>query len=407
MMYIMNVFEDNPIRYIKMQVAAILSKHLSKVMHKTRLITLSLLVESLFHAKFFSLTGLGRALKTETQERSAIRRVDRFIGNKLLQQDRLAIYCVICGLIVGSSQRPIIIVDWSTIPNQKANVLRAAMVTSGRGLTLYEEVHPEKKYTNPKVHIRFLMKLKSMLDNDVKPIIISDAGFGTPWFKALQDLGWEYIGRIRGNKYYRLQNGVTWSPITSLHKDATATPTFLGEIELCKEHGFKTRLYRYKGKALGRKNKTKRGTIKQTNQSKKQAKANKEPWLLVSSLHINSKTAKKVVEIYSLRMQIEEGFRDLKSTKYGFGFEHVNTRHIYRLNVFFLIAMLAAFLAWVIGWLAEKVNLQGQYQANSTKIKRVLSLFYLGYRIILRAKDKMKYIVIQEVIENFPVFSNA
>jgi hypothetical protein len=390
-----------------MQVAAILSKHLSKVMHKTRLITLSLLVESLFHAKFFSLTGLGRALKTESQERSAIRRVDRFFGNKRLQQDRLAIYRVICRLMVGSSQRPIVIVDWSTIPNKKDNVLRAALVTSGRALTLYEEVHPEKKYTNSKVHIRFLMKLKSMLDDGVKPIIISDAGFGTPWFKAVQGLGWDYVGRIRGNKYYRLQNSVTWAPITSLHKDATATPTLLGEIELCKEHGFKTTLYRYKGKALGRKSKTKRGKIKQTNQSKKHAKANKEPWLLVSSLLINSKTAKKVVEIYSLRMQIEEGFRDLKSTKYGFGFEHVNTRHIYRLNVFFLIAMLAAFLAWVIGWLAEKVNLQAQYQANSTKIKRILSLFYLGCRIILRGKDKMKSIVIQTVIENFPNFSGA
>ena len=96
-----------------------------------------------------------------------------------------------------------------------------------------------------------------------------------------------------------------------------------------------------------------------------------------------------------------------KSTKYGFGFEHVNTRHIYRLNVFFLIAMLASFLAWVIGWLGEKVNLQAQYQANSTKKRRVLSLFYLGYRIILRVKDRMKNIVIQTVIENFPDFSEA
>ena len=390
-----------------MQVAAILSKHLSKVMHKTRLITLSLLVESLFHAKFFSLTGLGRVLKTEAQERSAIRRVDRFFGNKRLQKDRLPIYGVICRLSVGSSQRPVIIVDWSTIPNKKDNVLRAALVTSGRALTLYEEIHPEKKYTNSKVHIRFLMKLKAMLRDGVKPIITTDAGFGTPWFKAVQDLGWDYVGRIRGNKYYRLQNSATWVPITSLHKDATETPTLLGEIELCKEHAFKTTLYRYKGKALGRKNKTKRGKIKQTNQSKKHAKANKEPWLLVSSLPLNSKVAQKVVKIYSFRMQIEEGFRDLKSTKYGFGFEHVNTRHIYRLNVFFLIAMLAAFLAWVIGWLAEKVNLQAQYQANSTKIKRVLSLFYLGYRIILRVKDKMKRVLIQEVIDNFPIFSEV
>ena len=101
---------------------------------------------------------------------------------------------------------------------------------------------------------------------------------------------------------------------------------------------------------------------------------------------------------------LEEGFRDLKSTKYGFGFEHVNTVHIYRLNVFFLIAMLAAFLAWVIGFLAESQNLQTQYQANSTRNRRVLSLFYLGYRIILRGKNYMKKIPIQSLIDNFPNF---
>ena len=387
-----------------MQVNDILSKHLSKVMHKTRLTTLSLLVGSLFHAKFFSLTGLGRALVTLAQERSAIRRVDRFFGNKRIQKDRLTIYSTICRLVVGSIMRPLIIVDWSTIPNQSHNVLRAALVTTGRALTLYEEVHPEKKYANPKVHIRFLNKLHLMLNEGVKPIIISDAGFHTPWFKAVQELGWDYVGRIRGNKYYCKESDTSWSPISSLYKDATSTPTCLGEIKLCKDHGFETTLYRYKGKKSGRKNKTKRGNVKQNGQSKKHAKANKEPWLLVSSLSLNSHSAKKIVTIYSSRMQIEEGFRDLKSTKYGFGFEHVNTRHIYRLNVFFLIAMLAAFLAWVTGWIAEKLNLQAQYQANSIKHTRILSLFYLGYRIIIRTRHEIENVVIHEVIDNFPNF---
>lgn len=387
-----------------MQVSAILSKYLTKVMHKSRFKTLCVLVESLFGAKFFSLTGLGRSLITEAQERSAIRRVDRFFGNKNLQKERLSIYATLCRLIVGGSIRPLIIVDWSTIPNQTHNVLRAALVTSGRAMTLYEELHPEKKYTNPKVHIRFLMKLRSMLPKEAKPILITDSGFSTPWFKAVDALGWDYVGRIRGNKYYRMQHETLWSSIKSLHPDATDTPTLLGTIELCKDHEYKTTLYRYKGKPLGRKNKTKRGTVKQTNQSKKHAKANKEPWLLVSSLPITSHSAKKIVKIYSVRMQIEEGFRDLKSTKYGFGFEHVNTRHIYRLNIFFLIAMLAAFLAWMAGWIAEKSNLQRQYQANSVTTSRILSLFYLGCRVINRGKVKINPLEIQEVIDNFPVF---
>jgi hypothetical protein len=390
-----------------MQVLSILTKHLSKVMHKTRLKTLSLMVESLFHTKFFSLTRLGRALKTDTQERSAIRRVDRFLGNKRLQSDRLEIYGVMCRLLIGSNQRPFIIVDWSTIPNKKEHVLRAALVTSGRALTLYEEVHPEKKYANPKLHLRFLMKLKSMLNEGVQPVIITDAGFHTPWFKAVQGLGWDYVGRIRGNKYYRLMGMTKWTAISSLHKDATTTPTSLGEIELCKEHGYRTNLYHYKAKKMDRRAKTKRGNVKQNSQSKKHSKANKEPWILVSNLPKNRQIAKNVIKIYAFRMQIEEGFRDLKSTKYGFGFEHVHTRHIYRLNVFLLIAMLATFLAWIMGWLAEKINLQTQYQSNSTQKKRVLSLFYLGYRIIVREKDKIKIMIIQQVIEKFPTFNKA
>ncbi len=62
-------------------------------------------------------TGLGRALKTEAQERSCIRRVDRFLCNKRVQKDRVEIYKTICRLIVGLSLWPLIIVDWSTIPD--------------------------------------------------------------------------------------------------------------------------------------------------------------------------------------------------------------------------------------------------------------------------------------------------
>ena len=99
--------------------------------------------------------------------------------------------------------------------------------------------------------------------------------------------------------------------------DATRAPTFLGDIELCKDSCFFTKLYRFKSKIVGRKARTKRGNIKQSAQSLKHAKGNKEPWLLVGMLSESSKIAEKIVKIYTRRMQIEEGFRDLKSTKYG------------------------------------------------------------------------------------------
>jgi hypothetical protein len=162
--------------------------------------------------------------------------------------------------------------------------LRAALVTTGTALTLYEEVHPEKKLTSPKVHARFLLKLQAILPEGVTPIIITDAGFHSLWVKTVYGLGWDYVRRIRGNKMYRLLNSTQLALIPSLHKDATATPSSLGPIELCKDSGFKTKLYRYKPKKSGRKAKTKRGNVKQNAQSLKHAKGAKEPWLLVSSL---------------------------------------------------------------------------------------------------------------------------
>ena len=52
--------------------------------------------------------------------------------------------------------------------------------------------------------------------------------------------------------------------------------------------------------------------------------------------------------MYSKRMQIEESFRDLKSHRYGMGFEDSQTRDPKRLSVLLLLNMLAGFAAWLL-----------------------------------------------------------
>lgn len=83
-------------------------------------------------------------------------------------------------------------------------------------------------------------------------------------------------------------------------------------------------------------------------------------------------------------MQIEEGFRDLKSPKYGFGLRYAYSRSKERVRILFLLAMFASLVAWLIGYAAEKCKLHYQFQSNSIKSRRVVSLFYLGCRIIKR-----------------------
>jgi hypothetical protein len=206
-----------------------------------------------------------------------------------------------------------------------------------------------------------------------QPVIITDAGFHNPWFKQIVSYGWDYVGRIRGRKVYRPVGAREWQPCRGLWTQASGRAKALGEVELCHKNPLKSRLYLFKGKARGRQGKS----------IAEYRLAAKEPWLLASSLR-GRHAAKSVVKGYRRRMQIEEGFRDLKSPATGFSFHLAYSRDLRRLGVLLLIAALAGMLAWVIGWLAERQQLHYQFQANSIKHRRVLSLFYLGCQVIRR-----------------------
>ncbi|WP_259331277.1 tyrosine-type recombinase/integrase [Legionella bozemanae] len=57
--------------------------------------------------------------------------------------------------------------------------------TIGRGITLYEELHEKQYENNPKIHPQFLEHLKKVIPSQCKPVIVTDAGFKNPWFKAV------------------------------------------------------------------------------------------------------------------------------------------------------------------------------------------------------------------------------
>src|SRR5699024_6308986 len=101
--------------------------------------------------------------------------------------------------------------------------------------------------------------------------------------------------------------------------------------------------------AKGRRHLTKHGKPSRAKRSRKAAKGGREPWVLVSNLPSSLSKAKKVVGIYRQRMQIEEGFRDVKSPLFGLGFGMHQTNSARRIEVLLLIAMLASLVMWVCG----------------------------------------------------------
>lgn len=119
------------------------------------------------------------------------------------------------------------------------------------------------------------------------------------------------------------------------------------------------------------------GTRRARKASEKNAKVNREPRLLASSLAGESSMASRVVNLFAQRMQIEEAFRDLKSHRFGMGFEDSRTRSPERLGVLLLIATLAQLVLWLRGQVGHNAGAHHDYQANTERKRNVLSKIFL------------------------------
>ena len=369
-----------------MQASHVLHKLLQRVcaeMHKMRRTALFVNVMAALRGEVLTVTHLGRAIRSEAKEKHCIKRADRLLSNRRLQGERVGIYAALTQQLIGDKQRPVLIVDWSDMDECKRHfLLRASVPIEGRSLTLYEEVHTVTSKEKPKTHQRFLQQLKAMLPPNCRPIFVTDAGFRTPWFKQVEALGWDWVGRIRNRHEVQRPGEEEWIPCKSLYPQATSTPKALGRARLTRSNPIDCHLVLYKGKPKGRVHLNRLGNASRSTHNKKHQKVNREPWLLGTSLSEGFTIAEKVVKLYALRMQIEEAFRDLKSIRFGLSLELHHTYQLQRLQVLLLIATLALMVAWLMGHATELTGQHRHYQANTVRDRVVLSTIFLGLKVI-------------------------
>jgi len=358
--------------------------------HSKRLDGLFVAVDALTISGKLSVTGLGRSLKNETSHKHNIKRIDRLVGNEKLYDESIALYITAAQWIIGNKKGIPILIDWSWLPGAKLCVLRASVPTQGRALTVYEEVHPKKKNNNHQVHKTFLQKLKTIIPKECKPITITDAGFHSPFFKEVERLGWDWIGRIRNLTKHKKLKTENWVSCKELHDKATKIPSLFSEVILSKSTPIQCSVFLYKGKKKGRIAKNKLGVRRKAKASKVCANAGREPWVLATSFNGGEKIANKVVRLYKSRMQIEEGFRDLKSSRLGLSLEDSQTYKQKRFTILLLVGMLAILALSLLGKAGEQQKMQYQFQANTARKESVLSIFYLGCQIIREGKIKFK-----------------
>jgi hypothetical protein len=348
--------------------------------------SLLIVCDGLLKSKKLSVTAIGRAIESKTTDKHRIKRVDRLVSNPLLGNNREIFYKNLSKKVVPKVGWCPILVDTSCLTaDSKFQVIRASLASDGRAFTLFEMAYVNGALSN--LYRTFLQKLSAILPKEKgRVIIITDAGFHNKWFHLVRERKWDFIGRIRQDKSYTSSDGKSF-PCKFLHTIATFKPAHHGTVLLSKKSHNKAvvcDLYSVKKKPKGRKMKTKLGKEKQGSYSKIIAKGQKEPWILASSLPKSDFNPEQIVHLYSLRMQIEQSFRDLKNSKYGFSFKNTLTRSVSRLNALLLIVAIVNFTVWAVGVLAEQKQWHIKCQSNTSK-KRTLSLFYLG-TIILKSK---------------------
>lgn len=374
-----------------MHATQILDTHLKKHcqgVHKTRMTALLTLCTALMIGKKLSVTGLGRAICNHTHTKHNIKRADRLIGSAAMNQDRAVIYKAMASLIMGKQRRPVILIDWSDLStDRKFHLLRASIPVDGRALTIYEESHHQCKDGNPHVQRRFLQTLKTIIPRHCQPIIVTDAGFRTPWFRSVEEMGWDFVGRVGGHMMLSPQGEEDWVRVEQIFERATPRGCYLGEIDLVRKHPLTCHAYLLKQKKKGRVKKTVFGERCKMKHSEKNAHRERTPWLIVTSLDKAYVNTKQVINLYKTRMQIEEGFRDIKNSRWGLSFNEARCTTTYRYENLLLVAHLATFAVWLIGKIAELKHWHRHYQANTVKTEKVLSTFFLGLEVIKRGAD--------------------
>lgn len=367
--------------HVRQIVAQILNPCL-QWLHAKRIAALQRAVEALLVGGVLSLSALACSLNSGASYKHRLKSVDRLLGNRALQGVRVRLYAALARQWLSGIPRVLVVVDWSDLSaDQRWHLLRASVVVQGRGLTLYEEVHPQKRYGHPTVHRMFLCRLARVLPSGCRPIVMSDGGFHASWFKLVSKRGWAFVGRLRGRDLVRQEEG-EWMPLQSLHALARPTSQDLGRYQYVRSNPIDVRLVLSRRPARGRHRLNLYGRPRTGRSSAKNARSAKEPWLLAASLDLHAMGAEGIVSLYAQRMRIEQSFRDTKNLRLGLGLHCARSRSRERWQMLLLIAHLGGFVQRLIGEAAKARPLHLRFMATLRPLRAEISVLTLARRIL-------------------------
>lgn len=372
-----------------MRASRVLQKCLSEcfdAMHAMRSRVLLHAVEALVVGRRLTLLDVARSWPGAERVRAPLKAFDRLLSNRHLHAEREHIYAGMARWLLGA-EHPVIVIDWSDLKADKSwCLLRAAVPVGGRTLPVLDMVFPGAKANSPAAERSFLQRLKQLVPTGTTPILVTDAGFRSPWFRAVDKLGWYWLGRLRSTTRAKPVDALSeedWVPSRALYALLEGNGTRdLGLMDTVQSKPWPARVVLHRKAAHGRKHRNLKGEVTRSSHSRKSAAREREPWLLVAAPSLDL-SARQLVTLYARRMQIELSFRDLKSHRYGQGFEDSLTRYGKRIEILLLVHALAAFASWLAGIACEATGI-AHWLSPIHSTRKLYSTLRVGQEALVR-----------------------
>src|SRR3954469_8794994 len=315
-------------------------------------------VDSLANATLGVMTGasLGVAIigQSLAQARGlvtkhAVKQVDRLLSNRRI--DAWDVFASWVPETVGSRPDIVVALDWTDYAADGQATLALNLVTRhGRATPLVwlSVFKDELKDARNAYEDAALRRLAEVLPAATKVPLLADRGFADPkLFGFLDDLGFDYVIRLKGNTRVSAVDGTTrpaaeWvgqGGRARKQRDATEAQCPVGAV-VCTH-----------------------------------AEAMKEPWCLAASNA--SATAPQIIALYSKRWRVEPSFRDTKDLRFGLGLSAVHIADPQRRDRLLLLNAFAVVLLTLLGAAGESLGMDRHLKSNTVKT-RTHSLFRQG-----------------------------
>ena len=296
--------------------------------------------------------GQGLAHARGTLTKHAVKQIDRLLSNKGIDVWSLFAYWV--PFMVGVRKSIAVAMDWTDFDADKQTTIMLSLITNhGRATPLLWLTVNKDELKNHRngYEDRVLRRLKEVLPEGVRVLLVADRGFGDHKLYELleHELDFDFVIRFRGNIHVTDADGET-RPAADWVGKGGRSRTLRGA--LVTEHRYEV------------------GTVVCVH-----AKDMKEAWCLATNLRDAS--ASTLINYYAKRWTIEPGFRDTKDLHFGMGMSTVRLTNPERRDRLWLLNAFAVTLLTLLGAAGESLGYDRHLKANTVKT-RTHSLFRQG-----------------------------